>query len=122
MPAAGELGDLASLELGRSAPDSEFVIEGLRGAPVRTCWCGRALADSPRAIRLSRIPAELATFRGRCFHSCACGVAYTARTVSHLDEYLRANPEGPRAGSAARLRDLLKALMGQLIAFELTWV
>lgn len=120
MTAVVEFAQLAALELGRTAHDDQFLIEGLRNGGG-DCWCGRRLDDAPRAIRLIKIPAELSSFRGRSFHSCACGVAYASRAVNHIDEYIKLHPNDPRGTSGSALRGILVKLMGQMLAFELTW-
>jgi hypothetical protein len=122
MPAVAELAQVAALELGRTAPEDQFLIEGLRTGGGGDCWCGRSLDEAPRAIRLVRIPPELGSFRGRPFHSCACGVAYASRAVNHIDEYTKKHPADPKVATGVTLRAVLVKLMGQLLAFELTWV
>ncbi len=121
MPAVAELAEIAALELGRTAPEGQYVIEGLRTGGGGNCWCGRSLDEAPRAIRLVKVPPELSSFRGRTFHSCACGVAYSSRAVNHIDEYVKKHPDDARVASGGILRVALVKLMGQLLAFELTW-
>lgn len=114
--------ELASLDLARAVRDPNISIEALSGLGEGQCWCGRPIMGSPRSVRLAKLPPELASFGGRSFHSTSCGVAYCSRAVNRLDGHLAEFPHDGRAVAGRILKDALVKLMGELLAFELTWL
>lgn len=114
--------EIASLDLARTVRDPNIVIEALSGLGAGQCWCGRPIMGSQRAVRLAKLPPELATFEGRAFHSTSCGVAYSSRAVNRLDGHLAEHPNDGRSVAGRILKDALVKLMGELLAFELTWL
>ena len=113
---------LAEIELARGGRDPRYRIESPSGASTAECWCGRPFRDAARPVVVAEVPRELATYRGRRFHSGACAIAYASRAVNRIDAYLLDHPDGPRSETGRTLRELLVKLMGELLAFDLTWL
>ncbi|MGI0053356.1 MAG: hypothetical protein ACRECR_03745 [Thermoplasmata archaeon] len=122
MGATVSVGPFPDVVPGAAGGDARFVIEGLGSSPGTRCWCGAELDRSPRAVQLVGVPESLRSLRGTSFHSAGCGIEYLTRTSRRMEAALTRHPQPGRLAAAERMREMLVKLMGELLAFDFTWV